>query len=149
MAHAHELRAFRWLGGVNFKSNIQKIWVVLAFLSLITIIEVVLGIYKPGWMMKPLLSDFDGDGFFIRVLNFIIAPLSSMKFLNFVFIFLTLVKAYYIDWDFMHLRDEKKMLRRAIVWTPIFLVVYLVAILLTEADYIYTVFKTGFLAWDF
>jgi len=36
-----------------------------------------------------------------------------------------------------------------VVWTPIFLVVYLVAILLVEADYIYTVFKEGFLAWNF
>ena len=43
-----------------------------------------------------------------------------MKLLNWIFITLTLVKAYYIAWDFMHLRDEKTALRRAIVWTPIF-----------------------------
>ena len=121
MAHEHKLKAFSWLGGINFKSNIQKIWIVLGFLSLVTIIEVALGIYKPGWMMVPLVPVFDGGGFFIGLINIILLPLNSMKFLNLVFIALTLVKAYYIAWDFMHLRDEKTFLRRAIVWTPIFL----------------------------
>jgi cytochrome c oxidase subunit IV len=73
----------------------------------------------------------------------------GMKLLNWIFIILTLVKAYYIAWDFMHLRDEKASLRRAVVWTPIFLVSYLIFILLFEADYIYTVFRDGFVKWDF
>ncbi|UII80851.1 cytochrome C oxidase subunit IV family protein [Flagellimonas sp. CMM7] len=127
MAHEHKLEIFRGL--VKFKSNVQKIWGVLAFLSLITIVEVVLGIYKPEILTK----------------NYFL----GMKLLNWIFIILTLVKAYYIAWDFMHLRDEKSALRRAIVWTPIFLVCYLIFILLFEADYIYNVFKDGFLAWNF
>jgi len=127
MAHEHKLEIFRGL--VKFKSNIQKIWGVLLFLSLITAVEVVLGIYKPEIFVK---SSFLG-----------------MKLLNWIFIILTLVKAYYIAWDFMHLRDEKSSLRRAIVWTPIFLVLYLVFILLVEADYIYNVFKDGFVTWNF
>ena len=45
MAHEHKLEIFRGL--VKFKSNIAKIWGVLAFLTFITLIEVVLGIYKP------------------------------------------------------------------------------------------------------
>ena len=49
----------------------------------------------------------------------------------------------------MHLRDEKQTLKRAIVWTPIFLVAYLIFILLFEADYIYNVFKDGYVKWDF
>ncbi len=73
----------------------------------------------------------------------------GMKVLNWIFIILTLVKAYYIAWDFMHLRDEKSALRRAIVWTPIFLVLYLVFILLFEADYVYNVYKDGFVKWNF
>src|SRR5690606_40475700 len=60
----------------------------------------------------------------------------GMKVLNWIFIILTLVKAYYIAWDFMHLRDEKASLRRAIVWTPVFLIAYLIFILLFEADYV-------------
>ena len=127
MAHEHKLEIFRGLW--KFKSNVQKIWGVLAFLSLVTAIEVILGIYKPAVLTQ----------------NFFI----GMKLLNWIFIILTLVKAYYIAWDFMHLRDEKSALRRAIVWTPIFLICYLIFILLFEADYIYNVFKDGFLSWNF
>mgnify|MGYP003675820191 FL=1 len=127
MAHGHKLEIFRGL--VKFKSNTQKIWGVLAFLTLITAVEVVLGIMKPE-----ALTD---------------THVLGMKLLNWIFIILTLVKAYYIAWDFMHLRDEKSALRRAIVWTPIFLVLYLVFILLVEADYIYNIYKDGFVSWNF
>lgn len=127
MAHEHKLEIFRGL--VKFKSNISKIWGVLIFLSLITIVEVALGIIKP--------ESLTGSYFL------------GMKVLNWIFIILTLVKAYYIAWDFMHLRDEKSGLRRAIIWTPIFLVLYLAFILLVEADYIYNVFTDGFVKWNF
>jgi len=127
MAHGHKLEIFRGL--VKFKSNTQKIWGVLAFLTLITAVEVVLGIIKPEVL----------TGTYVL----------GMKLLNWIFIILTLVKAYYIAWDFMHLRDEKSALRRAIVWTPIFLVLYLVFILLVEADYIYNVYRDGFISWNF
>ena len=42
---AHKLSIFRGL--VTFKSNIQKIWGVLVFLSIVTAVEVALGIIKP------------------------------------------------------------------------------------------------------
>ncbi|MDL5513877.1 cytochrome C oxidase subunit IV family protein [Arenibacter sp. M-2] len=127
MAHEHKLEIFRGL--LKFKSNTQKIWGVLTFLTLVTIVEVGLGIAKPESLTH---SYFLG-----------------MKVLNWIFIILTLVKAYYIAWDFMHLRDEKSSLRRAIVWTPIFLVAYLIFILLFEADYIYHVYTDGFVKWNF
>jgi cytochrome c oxidase subunit IV len=127
MAHAHKLEIFRGL--IKFKSNTQKIWGVLVFLTIVTAVEVGLGISKPEVLTT---STFLG-----------------MKVLNWIFIILTLVKAYYIAWDFMHLRDEKNSLRRAIVWTPIFLVAYLIFILLFEADYIYNVFKDGYVTWNF
>ena len=127
MAHEHKLEIFRGL--LKFKSNTQKIWGVLVFLTIVTAIEVALGITKP---------EFLTDNTFL-----------AMKLLNWIFIILTLVKAYYITWDFMHMRDEKSSLRRSVVWTPIFLVAYLLFILLFEADYIYNVFKDGFVAWNF
>ena len=127
MAHDHKLEIFRGL--IKFKSNTQKIWGVLVFLSIVTTVEVVLGIIKP----HVLTSNY----------------LLGMKLLNWIFITLTLVKAYYITWDFMHMRDERSSLRRAVVWTPIFLVAYLLFILLFEADYIYNVWKDGFMAWNF
>lgn len=127
MAHEHKLAIFR--GTLKFKNNIQKIWGVLILLTIITAIEVALGIYKPEVLT---------ENTFIR-----------MKLLNWIFIILTIVKAYYITWDFMHMRDEVKGLRRAVVWTAIFLICYLVFILLTEGDYIFDVYNTGFQSWDF
>ena len=44
-AGEHKLAIFRGL--LKFKSNQQKIWGVLIFLSIVTTIEVVLGILKP------------------------------------------------------------------------------------------------------
>ncbi|NND16709.1 MAG: cytochrome C oxidase subunit IV family protein [Eudoraea sp.] len=127
MAHDHKLEIFRGL--LKFKSNVTKIWGVLVFLTIVTAVEVGLGITKPEVLTK----------------NYFI----GMKILNWIFIILTLVKAYYITWDFMHMRDEKSSLRRAVVWTPIFLVGYLLFILLFEADYIFNIFKTGYVSWDF
>ncbi len=126
MAHEHKLAIFRGL--LKFKNNIQKIWGVLIFLTIVTAVEVVLGIIKPQSLMVPVLG---------------------MKLLNWIFIILTLVKAYYIAWDFMHLRDEKSSLRRSVVWTGIFLIIYLSFILLVEGDYIYDVMHNSFVKWDF
>ena len=99
MAHAHKLEILRGL--VKFKSNTQKIWGVLILISIVTAVEVALGIYKPEALM-------------VKVLH--------MKLLNWIFIILTIVKAYYITWDFMHMRDETASLRRMVVWTAVFLI---------------------------
>ncbi len=50
MADAHKLEILRGL--VKFKSNTQKIWGVLILLSIITAVEVALGIYKPESLMS-------------------------------------------------------------------------------------------------
>jgi uncharacterized membrane protein YfcA len=100
----------------------------LILLSIITAIEVVLGIYKP----ESLMAKFIG-----------------MKILNWIFIILTIVKAYYITWDFMHMRDETKALRRMVVWTAVFLICYLIFILLQEGGYIESVYTNGYVKKDF
>jgi cytochrome c oxidase subunit 4 len=127
MAHDHKLEIFRGL--IKFKSNERKIWGVFTFLSIVTIIEVALGIIKPEFLTEN------------RFL--------AMRLLNWIFIILTLVKAYYITWDFMHMRDEVMALRRAVVWTAIFLICYLVLILLIEGDYIYEVYKSNYVKFNF
>ena len=126
MAHAHKLEIFRGL--IKFKSNTQKIWGVLIFLTIVTTVEVILGIYKP----ESLMAKFIG-----------------MKILNWIFIILTLVKAYYITWDFMHMRDEVKALQRMVVWTAIFLILYLIFILLQEGGYIEGIYSSGYVKRDF
>jgi heme/copper-type cytochrome/quinol oxidase subunit 4 len=126
MAHEHKLEIFRGLW--KFKSNTQKIWGVLIFLTIVTIIEVALGILKPEALMGKVLG---------------------MKALNWIFIILTIVKAYYITWDFMHMRDETKGLRRMVVWTAIFLILYLIFILLQEGGYVFDVYDNGYIKRDF
>lgn len=138
MAHEHKLEIFRGLW--KFKSNTQKIWGVLAFLTFVTAIEVVLGIYKPDILMHTWIDPIEG-GFFATVANVILSPFVYMKPLNLIFILLTIVKAYYITWDFMHMRDETKALRRMVVWTGVFLICYLIFILLQEGGYVFEVYN--------
>lgn len=120
MAHTHD---------GHHESNTGRIWKVFILLSVVTIVEVILGIIKPAFLIETTLV--------------------SMKLLNWIFIILTIYKAYYITWSFMHMEGETKGLRRAVVWTGIFLVSYLIFILLTEGDYIHDVFQDGYKAWDF
>ena len=115
-------------GLIKFKSNVQKIWGVLIWLSIVTTIEVALGIIKPEFLKTTFLR---------------------MKILNWIFVILTLVKAYYIAWDFMHIRDERDSLKGSIVLPLIFLIPYLAFILLLEADYIYDLMSAGFVSWNF
>lgn len=124
--HEHKLEILRGL--IKFRSNTQKIWGVLILLTIVTTVEVVLGIYKPDILMGTFLS---------------------MKILNWIFIILTLVKAYYITWDFMHMRDETKFLRRMVVWTAVFLICYLMFILLQEGGYVFDVYKDEYIKRDF
>ncbi|AXT18930.1 hypothetical protein D7030_15165 [Flavobacteriaceae bacterium AU392] len=145
-AHAHKLEIFRGL--IKFKSNIQKIWGVLLLLSIITAVEVVLGIYKPAFLNAPWMTAFEG-GFFATLGNIIFSGFIYMKPLNLIFILLTIVKAYYITWDFMHMRDEKSSLRKMVVWTAIFLICYLIFILLQEGGYIESVYTNGYVKRDF
>lgn len=116
MAHTHE-------------SNTKRIWVVFGLLSVITIVEVILGIIKPESLYK--------------------SNLFQMNLLNWIFIILTVVKAYYIMWAFMHLEGEKSSLRWSIVAPLVFLIIYLVFILLIEGNYVFDVFETSHYKWIF
>jgi len=127
MSHQeHNLELFRGL--IKFKTITQKIWGVLILLSIVTGVEVFLGITKPDILLTYFMN---------------------MKILNWIFISLTIVKAYYITWDFMHMRDETKILRRTVVWTFVFLVLYLVFILIQEAGYIFDQGNIDYIKRDF
>ena len=126
--HTHKLEIFRGL--IKFKSNTQKIIGVLILLSIVTLVEVVLCIYKPAVLNEYFLN---------------------LKLLNWIFIILTIVKAYYITWDFMHMRDETSILRRVVVWTAVFLILYLTFILIQEGGYIFDEFydPSNYIKTDF
>lgn len=109
-------------------SHTALIWKVFGFLSLVTIVEVILGILKPEILH---LSNFLGT-----------------SLLNWIFLILTLVKAYGITWYFMHMKDEKKWFRRSVVWTGVFLIAYLMILLLIEGSYIHEAIAP-YTKWDY
>ncbi|QSB26732.1 cytochrome C oxidase subunit IV [Flavobacterium cupreum] len=110
-------------------SNTKRIWFVFALLSAVTTVEVILGIIKPESLE---FNHFLG-----------------LNLLNWIFYILTIFKAYYIVWAFMHMEGEKSSLRWSVVSPVIFLVLYLLFILLTEGHYIYGVFKDSTIKWNF
>ena len=95
----------------------KKIWKVTALLTIITVVEVLLGAFiKQGTTIWPVVK--------------------------WSFIALTLVKAAYIVLSFMHLGDERKVMRYVILIPYFIFVVYLIFILLTEGLYVDTVLKS-------
>ena len=110
-------------------SNTKRIWTVFLYLSIITIVEVFLGIIKPEFLHNNSLL--------------------GLNLLNWIFIILTGVKAYYIVYAFMHMEGEKSALRYAVILPLIFLVGYLLFILLTEGHYVFEVFKNSTIKWNF
>ncbi|GAB4381351.1 MAG: hypothetical protein Kow0075_13050 [Salibacteraceae bacterium] len=104
----------------------KKIYKVTALLSIVTIIEVAIGIV---WGKASL--DVNGWAW------------TSIKL---IFIFLTLLKAGYIVSVFMHLGDERKSLRYTILIPYIIFIVYLLFVILTESIYAHQI-RTYF-GWE-
>lgn len=125
---AHEIQPF-FFNLIKPKNNIQKIWMVFALLSVVTFIEVIFGIIKPAFMVENSIF--------------------GLKILNWFFILLTIYKAYYITWSFMHMDGEVKWFRRSVVWAGVFFIMYLTAIILIEGDYIYEIMINSFVTRDF
>lgn len=86
----------------------SKIWKVTGILTLLTTIEVIMGIY------------------FKRSEAF------SWTVIKWSFIILTLVKAAYIVLVFMHLGEERTNLRRAVIVPYFLFICYLIFIAITE-----------------
>ena len=133
MAQEYKLAIFR--GRLKFKNNQSKIWGVFIFLSILTAIEVALGIMRPDALITTKWFEFTST--------------MAMTPLTFIFIILTIVKAYYITWDFMHMRDEVVFLRRLIVWSAVFFIIYFVVLILLEGQFMYDVLTDGLIKYDF
>jgi len=96
--------------GVIPPPKTKWIWKVFWIMLIITLVELFIGFQAEAWSI-------------------------SKTFLKFFFIALTLLKAYYIVYFFMHLKDENKPLRYTILIPYILFIVYLVYICLTEGIY--------------
>jgi len=93
--------------GVQIRKTIWKVfWILLG----VTSIEVALGIFYQDW----------GIDFSVVKTTFIV---------------LTLVKAYFIVAEYMHLKHENSYLKKLVVIPYAFLAIYLLLLLLTEGGY--------------
>ncbi|AJH13753.1 cytochrome C oxidase subunit IV family protein [Myroides profundi] len=110
-------------------SNTKRIWTVFVIMSVITLVEVILGIIKPESLHH--------------------VHIFGLSLLNYIFIILTIVKAYYIMWAFMHLEQEKSAFRWSVAGVLTFLCVYLITLVLTEGNYIFDVFHNSQYKWIF
>ena len=95
----------------------KKIWKVTALLSIVTIVEVAI-----GWILpREAAGGLESWGWFG---------------VEAIYMVLTVLKAAYIILVFMHLGDERKALRRMILWPYILFILYLIFILVTEAYHV-------------
>ena len=95
----------------------KKILFVTLLLSAITTVEVALGVYWRTWMPE------------------------SWHWVKWTFIVLTMVKATYIVMSFMHLGDERRNIRGAILLPYGLFLMYLVFIIIWESTYLHNVLK--------
>jgi cytochrome c oxidase subunit IV len=85
-------------------------------------------IFKTFWILSAITA-------FEFLIAFTKGPLGlSHLAVVITFVSLTLVKAYYIVADFMHLKHEAKLLITSIVF-PILFILWLIAVLLIEGHY--------------
>lgn len=112
----------------NAANHKALIWKVFIILSVITIVEVAFGIFKPDFLF---MTQFMGT-----------------SLLNSLFLILTLVKAYYIVWYFMHLGDEKKNFKYSIVLPLVILIPYLATLLIIEGGYVHEVLAP-YINWNY
>ena len=93
----------------------KRIWLVFWILLIVTTIEVTLGIF---W--KQLAGD-NAD--------------ATWPMIKWTFISLTLLKAFYIVAEFMHLGGERKNFILTVMISYSVLIIYLIYMVLTEAIY--------------
>jgi len=92
----------------------KNIWKVTAILSIITIVEVLVGVFYGR-------NTVHG---------------AAWTAIRWGYIILTLVKAGYIVLSFMHLGDERKSFRKVVLYPYILFIVYLIVIAINESNFI-------------
>ncbi|MBA3707095.1 MAG: cytochrome C oxidase subunit IV family protein [Bacteroidetes bacterium] len=94
----------------------RKLWNVFWIMLVVTIVELIIGSFAMKWGLLD-------------------AERRSTVTLKFIFIGLTILKAFYIVFRFMHLGDEKKAMRYAILTPYTMFILYLMYIIVGEANY--------------
>ena len=95
------------------KKKIKHIWTITLYLFLITACEFVVAFSMDSGTIKTI-----------------------------IFVVMTIVKAYYIIFEFMHLGHEEKGLKKSIM-LPLLFVVWLIAALLIQGEALFTALFGG------
>jgi cytochrome c oxidase subunit IV len=98
------------------KKKRRKLWNVFWIMLIVTIVELVIG-------------------FKARQMGLLNEDRTSSVTLKFIFIGLTVLKAFFIVMSFMHLGDEKKSLKYTVLAPYVVFILYLVYIIVAEANY--------------
>lgn len=99
------------------KKKRRKLWNVFWIMLLVTIVELIIGFKAKDWGLLHETDRTSGDA------------------LKIIFIGLTLVKAWFIVYKFMHLGDERKFFKYSVVAPYMVFIIYLVFIIVDEANY--------------
>ncbi len=94
----------------------RKLWNVFWIMLAVTIVELIIGSYSLKWGLLDLERH-------------------SSLLLKIIFVGLTIGKAFFIVFSFMHLGEEKKVLKYTILAPYIIFILYLVFIIIGEANY--------------
>ena len=94
----------------------RKLWNVFWVMLAVTIVELIIGFYA-------------------KEMHLLEEDRTSTIALKFIFIILTLGKAYFIVFSFMHLGDEKKMFKFSVILPYTIFILYLIYIAMAEAVY--------------
>lgn len=98
------------------KKKRRKLWNVFWIMLVVTIVELIIGSKAHSW---GLLNE----------------DRTSSVTLKIIFIGLTIGKAFFIVFSFMHLGDEKKWMKWCILGPYMVFIIYLVFIIVGEANY--------------
>jgi len=104
------------LGDAEYKSQVSAVWKATLWLSIITIVEVA-GALIWIWWLYP-----DGGG--------------PRWFLNMMFAMASVLKAYFIVAEFMHVKYETRALALTILGPLMFLIWFIIAFLWEGAEWL-------------
>lgn len=94
----------------------KKLWGVFWIMLVVTIVELMIGFQAGSWGL------LNGDR-------------TSTIPLKFIFIGLTIGKAFFIVFEFMHLGHERKWMKWAVLAPYMIFIIYLIGIIVQEANY--------------
>ncbi|MEO0340700.1 MAG: cytochrome C oxidase subunit IV family protein [Bacteroidota bacterium] len=98
------------MAGLSHEESIKKVYFGLGLLAVVTLVEVIVSLFGKGWIIKGVEQ------------NMIIVAIAALLIVG-----LSLYKAYFIIYEFMHMRYEVKGLAYSVLLPTALLIWALIA----------------------